>query len=362
MARRSGIVRAAGLWLGPRDQGDVHGILRQARAKHATDVHIVAGSPIYMRVDGELQPVTEEPLALSVARHLSYALLTQSQIARFEETLDLDFMTSDDDQQRYRVNVSFNNGAIGAVIRVLPNIPMRLEDLRLPPLVEELTRGNKGIILITGSTSQGKTTTMAAMVDAINRHSRKHIVTIEDPIEYLHVNDRSIIRQREVGKDTQTFHSGLRAALRQDPDVILIGEMRDYETIEIALRAAQTGVLVLSTLHIISIDKIMDRLLSYAPSGGEALMRTMVAEALLGVIHQELLPTVDGGKRVACETLRATPAVRAILRNQSDPQLRNVIQSGKRFGMQTMERSLDALLEEGVITKAIYEDVIQSYR
>jgi twitching motility protein PilT len=355
-------MRAANIWLGPGEIDDLNSILRAARAQQATDVHIVAGSPVFIRADGELQACSEQTLTVSTARHLSYSLLSDSQISEFERDLDLDFMTTDEDHERYRVNVSYNNGATGAVIRLLPSSPMPLERLKLPPLVEELTHANKGLVLITGSTSQGKTTTMASMVDAINRHSRKHIVTIEDPIEYLHVNDQSIVRQREVGRDTHSFGSGLRAALRQDPDVILIGEMRDYETIENALRAAQTGVLVLSTLHIISIDKVMDRVLSYAPAGSEGLLRTMTAEALAGIIHQELLPTVDGGKRVACETLSATLAVRNILRSQSDPQLRSVIQGGKQVGMQTMEASLEQLLAEDVISEGVFADVVKSYR
>lgn len=355
-------MRAADIWIGPGEVEDLSMVLRAARSQGATDVHIVAGSPIFMRVDGELQVCTEEPLTVSTARHLSYSLLSTNQIAAFKENLDLDFMTTDEDHERYRVNVSYNNGATGAVIRVLPSVPIPLEDLRLPALVNEMTHANKGLVLITGSTSQGKTTTMASMVDAINRHSKKHVVTIEDPIEYLHEAKQSIVRQREVGRDTHSFEAGLRAALRQDPDVILIGEMRDYETIENALRAAQTGVLVLSTLHIISIDKVMDRVLSYSPLGTEGLLRTMLAEALVGIVHQELLPTTDGGKRVACETLSATLAVRNILRSHSDPQLRSVIQSGKQAGMQTMEASLEQLLVEDVISEGVYEDVMKSYR
>ncbi len=362
MLRRSGVIRAASIWLGPGESEDLTSILRAAREQQATDVHIVAGSPIFMRIDGKLQACSEDSLTVSTARQLSYSLLSDNQVSEFENELDLDFMTTDEDHERYRVNVSYNNGATGAVIRVLPSKPMPLEDLKLPPLVEEMTHANKGLVLITGSTSQGKTTTMASMVDSINRNSRKHIVTIEDPIEYMHVNDQSIVRQREVGRDTRSFASGLRAALRQDPDVILIGEMRDYETIENALRAAQTGVLVLSTLHIISIDKMMDRVLSYAPTGTEGLLRTMTAEALVGIIHQELLPTIDGRKRVACETLKATLAVRNILRSQSDPQIRSVIQGGKQAGMQTMEASLQQLLDEEEISEAVFEDAVKSYR
>src|SRR5439155_16117172 len=206
-------------------------------------------------------------------------------------------------QQRYRVNVGYFNSAVGATIRLLPNKPMPLEALGLPPIVEQMTHRTKGLILITGSTSQGKTTTMASMIDAVNRHSRKHIITIEDPIEVLHTNQQSLVRQREVGRDTKTFASGLRAALRQDPDVVMIGEMRDAETIETALRAAEVGVLVLSTLHIVSIEKLVDRMLTYVAPGRENTLRTMMSEVLQCVIHQELLPTVDGGKRVACEIL-----------------------------------------------------------
>ena len=229
-------------------------------------------------------------------------------------------------------------------------------------MVTEMTRARKGMILITGSTSQGKTTTMTAMIDTINEQSRKHIITIEDPIEYVHVNKQSIVRQREVGKDTSSFSRGLRAALRQDPDVIAVGEMRDYDTIKTALTAAETGVLVLSTLHIISIDKIIERLLAYAPDGSDGHMRVLLAEALHGIVHQELLPTHDGGKRVACETLFATDAIRNVLRKRDTYHLRNIIAMGKRHGMQTMKRSLDALLEEGVITDSIYQTVLESYR
>jgi twitching motility protein PilT len=361
MTRRSGMLRAAGFWIGPQDTQNIHSVLNTAREGRATDVHVIAGSPIFFRIDGALIPYGEEALTRSMARHLSYAMLSESQIKEFEENLDIDFMTTDDELQRYRVNVSFAGGAIGAVIRVLPNTPMALEDLHLPAVVETMANANKGLLLITGSTSQGKTTTMAAIVDYINRHHGKHIITIEDPIEYLHVNQRSIVRQREVGRDTNSFRTGLRAALRQDPDVILIGEMRDFETIEIAVRAAETGVLVLSTLHIISTDKVMDRLLSYGTPGTHGLLRVMVAEALLGIVHQELLPTVDGGKRVACETLVATPAVRGVLRAQSDHQLKNVIQSGRKAGMQTMEQSLSELLEAELISEATYEDVLKSY-
>lgn len=341
---------------------DIYEILKLARARKATDVHIVLGAPVLMRIEGELTPASRDPLTGVQAKELSYSLLSPAQIEEFERLLDFDFMASDPDRDRYRVNISYNDGAVGSVIRLLPRAPLPLAELKLPPVVEKLTRARKGLILITGSTSQGKSTTMAAIIGHINENLRKHIITIEDPIEYVHDNKKSIVRQREIGKDTQTFTRGLRAALRQDPDVIAIGEMRDYDTIKIALAAAETGVLVLSTLHIISIDKIIERLLSYAPDGSDGHMRTLLAEGLLAVIHQELLPTISGGKRIACETLVATDAVRNVMRNRGTFHLRNVITTGQRYGMQTMKTSIDQLREEGVIADAIYEGVAENYR
>ncbi|MCZ6697625.1 MAG: PilT/PilU family type 4a pilus ATPase [Planctomycetota bacterium] len=341
---------------------EIENILSLARNKKATDVHIVSGSPVLLRIEGELHRASQGVLNAQTTKDLSYSLLRPEQIRDFEENLDLDFMTSDSDHNRYRVNVSFNDGDVGAVIRLLPSEPMSLEELRLPEMVARMSGVRKGLVLITGSTSQGKTTTMAGMIDAINRHSRKHVVTIEDPIEYVHANKNSIIRQREIGRDTKSFARGLRAALRQDPDVIAIGEMRDYDTIKTALTAAETGVLVFSTLHIISIDKIIERLLSYAPDGNDGHMRALMSEALLGVIHQELLPTVNGGKRIASEILVVTDAVRNVMRNRGTFHLRNLIVTGQRFGMQTMKSSLEQLKQEGVIAESVYGAVIQNYR
>lgn len=337
-------------------------ILVSARQRRATDIHVVAGSPVLFRVEGELLPATKEALSPKLARDISYALLTPDQVEEFERERDIDFMLTDADRNRHRVNISYNDGCVGAVIRLLPSDPVPLESLKLPEIVSRVTRARKGLILITGSTSQGKTTTMTAMIDYINRNARKHVVTIEDPIEYVHVNKNSIVRQREIGKDTRSFTRGLRAALRQDPDVIAIGEMRDYDTIKIALTAAETGVLVMSTLHVISIDKIIERLLSYAPDGGDGHIRTLLAESLLCIIHQELLPTVDGGKRLAAETLVATDAVRNVLRKRNTFHLRNAITTGQRFGMQSMKTSLDILMDEGLIHESVYNGVLESYR
>ena len=216
--------------------------------------------------------------------------------------------------------------------------------------------------MITGSTSQGKTTTMAAIIDEINSTCKKHIITIEDPIEYVHTNKKGIVRQREVARDTQSFYSGLRAALRQDPDVIAIGEMRDYETIKIALAAAETGVLVLSTLHVISIDKIIERLLSYAPATDEGQLRFLLAESLQGMIHQELMPTVNGEQRAACEVLVVTNAARNVIRRKGGFFLRSIIETGKKYGMITMTESVNILLEAGIISEGAAKSVLINYK
>jgi twitching motility protein PilT len=335
-------------------------LLEHAKAQQATDIHICAGAPILFRLGGELVPVTKESLNAEQSREISLDLLTQEQREQFEKNLDYDLMLADE-SGRYRINVGYFNGAVGATIRILPTRPRTIEELFLPGIVRDLAQRTKGLVLITGSTSQGKTTTMASMIDEINNRSKKHIITIEDPIEYVHTNKAGIVRQREVGKDTQSFYSGLRAALRQDPDVIAIGEMRDYETIRIALTAAETGVLVFSTLHVISIDKILERLLSYTPATDEGQLRFLLAESLQGIIHQELLPTVDGEARVACEILVVTSAAKNIIRRKGGFFLRSVIETGKKHGMMTMVESVNALLKEKLITEGVAKNVLVNY-
>ena len=335
-------------------------IMTNAKSRKAADVHICANAPILCRVGADLVPISDKPLDPELSKKLAYDLLTEEQIRQFETRLDYDSMLSDE-HGRYRVNVSYNNGHVGAVIRILPGNVKTLEELRLPDVVKELSHKTKGLVLITGSTSQGKTTTMFSMIDEINRQYRRHIVTIEDPIEYLQNHAHSIVRQRELGKDTQTFSNGLRAALRQDPDVIGIGEMRDYDTIKIALTAAETGVLVISTLHVISIDKLLERLLSYGPSSEEGHIRYLLADCLQGVIHQELVPTLDGGKRVACEILTATDAVRNLVRKGGGYHLRSVMTTGAKRGMMTMKQSVDRLIEEAVISEDVAGSVLVNY-
>jgi len=335
-------------------------LLEHAKAQQATDIHVCAGAPILFRIGGKLVPITKEKLTAEQSREISLALLTAEQKKRFEANLDYDLMLADV-TGRYRINVGYFNGSVGSTIRILPTRPRTIEELLLPDVVKDLARKTKGLVLITGSTSQGKTTTMAAIIDEINTTCEKHVVTIEDPIEYVHTNKAGVVRQREVGRDTQSFYTGLRAALRQDPDVIAIGEMRDYETIKIALAAAETGVLVLSTLHVISLDKIIERLLSYAPASDEGQLRFLLAESLQGMIHQELIPTVDGGQRVACEVLVVTSAAKNIIRRKGGFFLRSVIETGKKHGMMTMTEAISALLEAGTISEGIAKRILANY-
>jgi twitching motility protein PilT len=335
-------------------------LLANAKAQKATDVHICAGAPILMRIGNDLIPASGGVVTPDLSERLAHEMLTPAQVEQFREQMDYDLMISDE-EGRYRVNLSYNDQAVGVVIRILPEEARSLDELHLPPIVKELAKITKGLILITGSTSQGKSATMSGIIHEINANRRRNIVTIEDPIENVHPNKMSIVRQREVGRDTKTFSSGLRAALRQDPNVIAIGEMRDYETIKIALTAAETGVLVLSTLHVISIDKMIERLLSYAPAEDQDHLRFLLAGALQAVIHQELLPTVDGGRRVACEILIATDAVKNVMRRRESFLLRNVIHTGVRHGMMTMKQSVGDLLQKGVIAADVAEAILANY-
>ncbi len=335
-------------------------LIKQAKSQLATDIHICAGAPILFRVGRDLLPSTGGIVTAELSERLAFELLTENQIRQFREQLDFDLMVADE-EGRYRVNISFNDQLVGVVIRILPEEPKSIDELKLPPVVKRLSTRTKGLILVTGSTSQGKSATMSGIINEINVHQRRHIITIEDPIENLHINKMSVIRQREVGRDTRSFYTGLRAALRQDPDVIAIGEMRDYETIKIALTASETGVLVLSTLHVISIDKVMERLLSYAPAEDQGHLRFLLAGALQGMIHQELIPAINGAKRVACEVLLATDAVKNVIRTRDSFMLRNIIHTGGRHGMISMKQSVAALVDEGAITPEMAQSIVVNY-
>ncbi len=345
----------------PPNELSIHEILKHGRAHRVSDIHIAPGAPVYFRIARKLVPATGKPLTSKQSERISLELLNESQRQQFQAARDFDFMAIDD-YGRYRVNVGSFDGDVGTVIRILAQRPKTLEELKVPPVIRTLASATKGLVLLTGSASQGKTTTMTAIIDMINSTQARHVITIEDPIEYLHTNKKGLVRQRQIGSDTKDFHSGLRAALRQNPDVISIGEMRDFETIKIALTAAETGCLVLSTLHIMSIDKILERLLSFAPAEDEGHIRYVLADTLVGVIHQELVPARDGGKRVACEILTVNQATKHIIRNRGTFFLRNVISTGRKFGMVSMQTSLQNLVDEGAITAETMADVMVNYR
>ncbi|MGD9724130.1 MAG: type IV pilus twitching motility protein PilT [Pirellulales bacterium] len=345
----------------PLDQLSIHEVLRHGRAHRVSDIHVAPGAPVLFRIARKLVPATTGPLTSKQSERLSLELLSEAQQKQFHIDHDYDFMAIDD-YGRYRVNVGYFDGDIGTVIRLLAQRPRTLDELRVAPIIKELAGATKGLLLLTGSASQGKTTTMTAIIDEINTNHARHIITIEDPIEYLHVNKKGLVRQRQTGRDTADFHSGLRAALRQNPDVISIGEMRDFETIKIALTAAETGCLVLSTLHIMSIDKIIERILSFVPTEDEGHIRYVLADTLVAVIHQELVPARDGGKRVANEILVVNQATKNIIRNRGTFFLRNVITTGKKFGMISMQSSLQTLVDEGAITPETMADVMANYK
>ena len=325
-------------------------LLRLAVEKGASDLHLCAESPPAIRVHGRLERLPGPALTPSRCRDLLYALLGPEQQSRFERNGEIDFAYSAEGTGRFRVNGYLQRGTVALAVRVIPSHVPSLDELGLPPVVADLARRRDGLVLVTGPTGSGKSTTLAAMIDLINREDPCHVITLEDPIEYVHQHRRAIINQREVGSDTPSFAHALRAALRQDPDVILVGEMRDLETISIALTAAETGHLVLATLHTPDASQAVDRVLGVFPAAKEEEARTRLAASLQGVIAQRLLPRRDRGGRVAAlEVLVATPAVRNLIRDARTYQLYSAMQTGARWGMRTMESSLRELADKGII-------------
>ncbi|WP_258359261.1 type IV pilus twitching motility protein PilT [Moorella sulfitireducens (nom. illeg.)] len=328
----------------------IEAILQAAAAAGASDVHLTTGLPPVFRVHGELRVQRQwEPLDAAMTAALVRPMVGEKWEA-FQKTGEIDLAYSLPGVSRFRVNVFHQRGSIGAAIRLIPRDIPGLETLGLPPVVAELAEKHHGLILVTGPTGSGKSTTLAAMVDKINRERSCHIITLEDPIEYLHQHRRSIVNQREIGSDTKSFASALRAALRQDPDVILVGEMRDQETIATAITAAETGHLVLATLHTSSAVQSVDRIIDVFPPHQQGQIRIQLADTLEGVITQQLLPRADRkGLVAAVEVLIATPAVKNLIREGKTHQIVSIMQTGARYGMQTMDMALRQLLNSGVI-------------
>lgn len=342
-------------------------LLQLALQHGASDLHIRMGSPPLMRVHGSLQPLPDGASDTNSPEML-LEMLSEEHIHRFEKHHDLDFAYELPDVGRFRVNFLRQRQGIGAVFRVIPSRIPSLESLGLPQTVFELTRLEQGLVLVTGPTGSGKSTTLAAMIDHINQERDRHIVTIEDPLEFIHLNKKSLITQREVGAHTLSFSAALRAVLREDPDIILIGELRDLETIALAITAAETGHLVFGTLHTRTAASTVDRVIDVFPPDQQGQIRTMLAETLRGVIAQQLLVRADGQGRVAAvELLVGTVALANLIREGKTYQIASIMQTGRREGMQTMDQSILELLRAKRITpqeayrKAIDKETYRQY-
>ena len=321
----------------------------------ASDLHLTSGSPPVIRYLGDLMRLEEYPvLDPQALRTMVYAIISQKQRERLEQNLELDMSYSLPGKARFRVNVYFQRDSIGAAFRMIPFEIKPLQDLGLPPVVAEFARLPRGFVLVTGPTGSGKSTTLASLVDIVNSERACHIMTVEDPIEFLHRHKSSIVNQRELGSDTHSFSEALKHVLRQDPDVILVGEMRDLETIQTAITAAETGHLVFATLHTQDAPQTVDRIIDVFPPHQQQQVRVQLSTTLQGVVTQQLLQTADGrGRAVASEVLVATPAVRHLIREGKVHQIYSVMQAGGRYGMRTMDASLAQLVKAGKITQQL---------
>ncbi len=329
---------------------NIQNLLHECIAQRASDLHLSAGVPPMLRVDGELVALRQTPLVNDALHPLVLALMSSAQQLQFAQTLSCDFALDLPDVSRFRVNVFQQARGISAVFRVIARQPPQLHDLMAPDVLTQMLQSPRGLVLVTGTTGSGKSTTLAAMVNVLNQTQSKHILTIEDPIEFVHTPQRCLIQQRELGAHTPSFGSALRAALREDPDVILVGELRDLDTIRLAITAAETGHLVLGTLHTTSAAKTMDRIVDVFPAEEKEMVRSMLSESLTAVVSQTLCKRKNGQGRVAAyEVMLGTPAVRNLVRDNKVPQLYSVIQTGRNAGMQTLDQSLASLVQQGLI-------------
>jgi twitching motility protein PilT len=318
----------------------------------ASDLHIAVGLPPVLRVDGELKQAPYETFTPNLSQRMVYDILTDEQIQKFESTFELDFSYALGRTSRFRVNVFRDKGTVASAFRVIPTKIPTLADLGLPAVIEKLTHLKRGLILVTGPTGSGKSTTLAAMINAINLGRSEHIITIEDPIEYLHSHKMSVINQRELGQDTKAFPNALRAALREDPDVILVGEMRDLETMQMAVSSAETGHLVFATLHTNSAASTVDRIVDSFPPGQQEQIRLQLSNNLQAVLCQQLLPRSSGHGRVCSqEIMIATPAIRNLIREAKAHQITSMIQTSGAIGMQTMDMCLRDQYIKGMISR-----------
>jgi len=327
-------------------------LLQQAITSGASDLHLSAGLPPMLRVDGDLQHLDAPSLDSSTVHALLHGMIPAHLHAQYEAGQECDFAFEIPGLARFRANVFQQQRGLGAALRVLPATLPDLHALHAPPILHELAQRRYGLILVTGATGSGKSTTLAAMLGHLNQSRRAHVITIEDPVEYLHAPHQCLIQQRELHRHTASFEHGLRAALREDPDVIVVGELRDAATIRLALTAAETGHLVLASLHSNSAANAVGRIIDAFPAGDKPMVRTMLAQSLCAVIAQVLVKRNGGGRVAAFEIMLATPAIQNLIREDKPAQMYSALQSGQRHGMQTLDQSLHALLQQGLITAA----------
>ncbi len=342
----------------PRPIEEVHidELLRLVVEKRGSDLHLASGVPPVMRIDGQLYATNYEPLSDFEVQRMIYAILTDEQIRVFETDYELDCSYYLRGLSRFRVNVYRDRGAVAGAFRVIPSKIPTIRELGLPLVLEDLSRRPRGLILVTGPTGSGKSTTLAAMIGQINNERSMHVITIEDPIEYLHSHKRSLINQRELGADTRSFAQALRHALREDPDVILVGEMRDLETMGLAITAAETGHLVFSTVHTNNAAQTVDRIVDVFPPGQQEQIRIQLSNNLEAVLSQQLLPRAGTPGRIAAmEIMIASPAIRNLIREAKAHQITSIIQTSAHLGMQTMDQCLRDLYQRGLIT---YEEAM----
>ncbi|MEZ6174354.1 MAG: type IV pilus twitching motility protein PilT [Candidatus Scalinduaceae bacterium] len=329
---------------------DITELLKFTKEQNASDLHISAGEPPAVRKDGDLQKLDSPPLDKEAVHTILYEILNDKQRKIFEESMELDFAISFGETARYRVNAFMQNRGVGIVFRTIPFTIPTLTQLGLPDILATIAKKEKGLVLVTGPTGSGKSTTLAGMIELINSEDKVHIITVEDPIEFEYEPKRALINQRELGPHTKSFANALRSALREDPDVILVGEMRDLETISLAITAAETGHLVFGTLHTSSAPKTIDRIIDVFPADQQSQIRAMFSESILAVISQNLVKRKDKAGRVAAlEIMIVTPAIRNLIREGKVAQIHSSIQTGKQFGMQTMDNALRELYEKKAV-------------
>ncbi|BCD98172.1 type IV pilus twitching motility protein PilT [Marinagarivorans cellulosilyticus] len=332
---------------------DITELLAFSAKQGASDLHLSAGLPPMIRVDGDVRRINLPPMDHKSVHALIYEIMNDKQRKDFEEFLETDFSFEVPGVARFRVNAFNHNRGAGAVFRTIPSKVLTMEELGMGQVFRDICSVPRGLVLVTGPTGSGKSTTLAAMVDFINESKYEHILTIEDPIEFVHESKKCLVNQREVHRDTHGFAEALRSALREDPDIILVGEMRDLETIRLALTAAETGHLVFGTLHTTSAAKTIDRIVDVFPANEKAMVRSMLSESLQAVISQTLMKRVGGGRIAAHEIMRGTPAIRNLIREDKVAQMYSSIQTGSAVGMQTMDQCLADLVERRIISRDI---------